>query len=255
MRLIRCLVWRGVLILDDGFDRELKVLMDPVLKKRDLVVDTLTEPERALPVHCQFVFVTATLPSSLSGYFKRKFPDLHRITTSGLHSTPQRLKQSFVRLKGNTTKESMLVDIIRRSFINDKKKILVFCNTRASVEKIGALIARQSGFNSATLLAGDEKHTRARILGSFVGAGKDGEEDVDILISTDLASRGLDTVLVDHVVNYDFPSTAIDYIHRVGRTARNGEKGEATSIMGAKGRSMALFDSIEMSAKKRMALS
>jgi superfamily II DNA/RNA helicase len=242
-------------MFDDGFDRELKVLMDPLLAKRDLVIDTLEEKERALPTHCQFVFVTATLPSSLSGYFKRRFPDLKRITTSGLHSTPKTLKQSFVRLKGNVTKEGMLVDIIRRSFISEKKKILVFCNTRASVEKIGALIGKQSGFRSATLLAGDEKHTRANILSNFVGKENDGEEGVDILIATDLASRGLDTVLVDHVINYDFPSTAIDYLHRVGRTARNGAKGEATSIMGSKARNGALFDSIELSSKKRLALS
>jgi superfamily II DNA/RNA helicase len=252
-------------MFDDGFDSELKLLMDPLLKKRENVAGTLGEDifgekkKKLALTQCQFVFVTATLPSSLSGYFKRRFPELKRITTSGLHSTPKTLKQSFVRLKGNTTKESMLVDIIRRSFISAKKKILVFCNTRASVEKIGALLQKQNGFKSATLLAGDEKHAKTRILGNFIGGGKktDGDEDevVDILISTDLASRGLDTVLVDHVVNYDFPSTAIDYIHRVGRTARNGAKGEATSIMGAKSRNGALFDKIEMSSKKRLALS
>lgn len=217
---------------------------------------------------CQFVFVTATLPTALSTYFRKNFPDLQKIATKGLHAAPRGLKQSFVRIKGNTTKEAMLLDIIRRSFISAAynpdaahtgahRKILVFCNTRASVEKIASLLAKRAGVPCASLLAGDDRRARREAVAAFVGADDTAAATTSssILVSTDLASRGLDTVHVDHVINYDFPTTAIDYIHRVGRTARNGHTGEATSIMGSAKRNAALFDAIERAAAKRIPLS
>ncbi|KAJ3043476.1 hypothetical protein HDV00_004863 [Rhizophlyctis rosea] len=73
-----------------------------------------------------------------------------------------------------------------------------------------------------------------------------------ILIATDLASRGVDTTAVGHVINYDFPQTAIDYLHRVGRTARNGGRGRATSLVGRKDRYLA--EMIEGSVRRREVL-
>jgi len=60
-----------------------------------------------------------------------------------------------------------------------------------------------------------------------------------ILVCTDLASRGLDTRNVEHVILYDFPTTVQDYLHRVGRTARASASGRATSLVGRKDRRMA----------------
>ncbi|KAJ2334913.1 DEAD-box ATP-dependent RNA helicase 39, partial [Coemansia sp. RSA 2681] len=60
-----------------------------------------------------------------------------------------------------------------------------------------------------------------------------------ILVCTDLASRGLDTTCVTHVVLFDFPTTAIDYLHRSGRTARAGTRGKVTALVGKKDRRLA----------------
>ncbi|KAJ3048837.1 hypothetical protein HK097_010166 [Rhizophlyctis rosea] len=73
-----------------------------------------------------------------------------------------------------------------------------------------------------------------------------------ILVSTDIASRGIDTTSVGHVILYDFPQTAIDYLHRVGRTARNGQRGRATSIITRKDQQLAEF--IEAKVRRREVL-
>jgi superfamily II DNA/RNA helicase len=61
----------------------------------------------------------------------------------------------------------------------------------------------------------------------------------NVMISTDIASRGIDTTFVDHVILYDFPTSVVDYLHRVGRTARAGQVGKASSLIGRKDRMMA----------------
>ena len=60
-----------------------------------------------------------------------------------------------------------------------------------------------------------------------------------ILVSTDLGSRGLDTTFVQHVIHFDFPQQVIDFLHRVGRTARNGRKGKSTALIGKRDRVLA----------------
>lgn len=189
------------------------------------------------------------------------------------------------------------MDILRRSAFAGDKKIIVFCNTRAAVEKLQEFLG-DKGFQVSSLLSGGDMVERRLIMEKFghvrrsssakkqqqldglaaaaagegahasatsQGLDKDKEEvgedipvytqvykKVNILIATDVASRGLDTH-VDHVVCYDFPITAIDYLHRVGRTARNGSKGQASSIIAK--RDLALMTVIEQKCRKGQPLS
>ncbi|KAJ3377747.1 hypothetical protein HDU92_008022 [Lobulomyces angularis] len=272
-------------MFDEGFGDELKWIINPLLERRE------AEKKGGKGRPCQFVFATATLPRQLSQYFNFKFPDLKRVETKLLHKTNPNIKQYFLRVAGNTTKENMLIDIIRRGFISDDvKKVLVFCNTQVSVKKIGHLL-REKGFNSEILLSDDVMKERNRKILNFVEVLKlpntnidvnkekivkdnnenaetnidtDSEElnsvedkenflkSTNILVATDLASRGLNTTKVDHVILYDFPTTAIDYIHRVGRTGRIGRKGVVTSIIA--GRDFALADSIKNAIRKKLPL-
>ncbi|KAJ3031290.1 UNVERIFIED_CONTAM: hypothetical protein HDU68_005346 [Siphonaria sp. JEL0065] len=74
------------------------------------------------------------------------------------------------------------------------------------------------------------------------------KDRITILVATDVASRGVDTTAADHVILYDFPRSSIEYLHRVGRTARNGGKGRATSLLTNRDRRVA--DEIEMAVKR-----
>ena len=100
---------------------------------------------------------------------------------------------------------------------------IIFVNTKRCAEKVyGFLKANEF---SAGLLSGDvPQQKRQRLLERFRSA------DLAILIATDVAARGLHIPMVSHVFNYDLPTNEEDYVHRIGRTARLGERGEAISL-------------------------
>jgi len=105
----------------------------------------------------------------------------------------------------------------------DIKRAVVFCNTKRATEKVSAFFAGNG--HEVALLSGDvPQKKRLSLLQRFT----DGE--LDIMVATDVAARGLHIPAVSHVINYDLPSDAEDYVHRIGRTARAGASGEAISF-------------------------
>ena len=102
-------------------------------------------------------------------------------------------------------------------------RCMVFVNTRRTSEKIESWL-QANGFNCGTLSGGVRQSKRQRLLADF-SKGK-----LPVLIATDVAARGLHIDDVSHVFNYDLPQNAEDYVHRIGRTARAGNTGEAISF-------------------------
>lgn len=117
-------------------------------------------------------------------------------------------------------KISLLLGLLR-SF--GDSRVLVFVNTKRAAENIGAYL-KGNGFESA-VLSGDVPQTKRMSLLSRFSSGEFG-----ILIATDVAARGLHIPAVSHVINYDLPQDAEDYVHRIGRTARAGASGDAVSF-------------------------
>lgn len=110
---------------------------------------------------------------------------------------------------------------------------MIFCNTTEKTKGLNTELMKK-GY-SVTYVTGNmsAKQRHSRFSSFNIG-------EKNILISTDLASRGIDTeVTVDHVILYDFPRSVIDYIHRVGRTARAGKKGYVTAMIGEKDQGLA----------------
>ena len=106
---------------------------------------------------------------------------------------------------------------------HDIHRAVVFCNTKRNTEKVSAFFAGNG--HEVALLSGDvPQKKRLSLLKRFT----DGE--LDIMVATDVAARGLHIPAVSHVINYDLPSDAEDYVHRIGRTARAGATGEAISF-------------------------
>ncbi|KAI9499693.1 P-loop containing nucleoside triphosphate hydrolase protein [Zychaea mexicana] len=194
------------------------------------------------------IVVSATLPRSVHRTLDDLFGEdgMLKITTPSLHRALPNLKQSFVDLQRfNGNRQLALLDVLKRN-IKDEKT-LVFCNTRKAAQLLQQWLASKD----VNVLALHKDVDRKQTLGLFSGeitsiavaddADKDANKDknYNVLISTDIASRGIDTTFVDHVVLYDFPASMIDYLHRVGRTARAGRTGKATSLIGRKDRMMA----------------
>ncbi|KAJ3021632.1 hypothetical protein HKX48_008113 [Thoreauomyces humboldtii] len=230
---------------DEDFGPEL----DTILKHAAKFV---TDLDRS----CQFVFVSATVPLTLVRTLDRHFPDHKRVTTPTVHRTVPSLRQRFVRIDGSTTKQSTLLDILKRAVIEDDR-LIVFCNTRRSCED-AARALKEKGYDAYDISSNVHVKDRTKALKRFAApsevpaASESSVRKPIIMVATDIASRGLDTINVGHVILYDFPQTAIDYLHRVGRTARNGARGRATSIISKKDRRIA--DRIEEGVKRKTVL-
>lgn len=95
---------------------------------------------------------------------------------------------------------------------------IIFCRTKRRADELEVVMHRR-GYNCKVIHSDIPQNKRERIIKSFRNA------DIQYLIATDVASRGLDISGVDYIYNYDIPERAETYIHRIGRTGRAGEKG------------------------------
>lgn len=121
---------------------------------------------------------------------------------------------------GSDEKISLLLGLLKR--INSKRTIL-FTNTRRAAETVSAYL-KGNGYSAGMLSGEVPQNQRLKLLERFT------EGDLPILVATDVAARGLHIPEVSHVINYDLPQDAEDYVHRVGRTARVGADGDAVSF-------------------------
>lgn len=120
----------------------------------------------------------------------------------------------------NKEKIPMLIGLLREM---DDGHVMVFTNTRAAADRVGRTL-NANGHSAAVISGQVHQKKRQTLLRKF----HDGE--IHILVATDVAARGLHIPDVTHVINFDLPQDAEDYVHRIGRTARLGAKGEAISF-------------------------
>ena len=136
-------------------------------------------------------------------------------------SKGKNVDQDVIRLKEGETKFDVLCQYINKE---EFKKVLIFTRTKRQADALSnKLIEKGIKVNA---LHGDKRQSqRSRIIDSFK------KDYVNILIATDVASRGLDINNITHVINYDMPENYDDYIHRIGRTGRAGKKGYALTFV------------------------
>jgi ATP-dependent RNA helicase RhlB len=133
---------------------------------------------------------------------------------------PELLKVESVYYPANEEKLPLLVGLLRG--IEDRR-VMVFANTRAATDLIERTL-NANGIHAAAMSGQVPQKKRQSLLRRF----HDGE--LPVLVATDVAARGLHIPDVTHVINFDLPQDAEDYVHRIGRTARLGAKGEAISF-------------------------
>jgi ATP-dependent RNA helicase RhlB len=134
--------------------------------------------------------------------------------------TAERVEQSLYHV-GREEKFPLLLGLLRRE---GGDRILIFSNTREEARRLEDRLTR-NGWETRALTGDVDQKRRLKILNDF----KEGR--LPILVATDVASRGLHIEAVTHVVNWDLPQDAEDYVHRIGRTARAGAGGKAISLV------------------------
>lgn len=171
----------------------------------------------------QYIFVAATVPqagkSSPGAVLKQKFPAASWVHGNNLHRHNPTLEHRWLEV----TQEEMLPALIEALKDGDVNgRTLVFANSIESVDAIARVLDR-AGFKSMRYHRDLSFEERAEALQLF-------EQEGGLLICTDSAARGLDIPNITHVIQAEFATSAVDFLHRIGRTARAGQPGLVTSL-------------------------
>ena len=138
------------------------------------------------------------------------------------NTTVEKINQKVIRVD-KSRKADLTVKLISDG---DWQQVLIFTRTKHGANRLSEKLVK-SGITSAAIHGNKSQAARTKALDGF----KKGV--VKVLVATDIAARGLDIPLLPHVINYELPNVAEDYVHRIGRTGRAGAKGEAISLVGS----------------------
>lgn len=195
-----------------------------VLDEADLMLDMgfakdIKDVMRFLPQKRQTLFFSATISKKIKSLAYDVVQNAIRIQISPKNPVAKTITHTIIDVKMDD-KRFFLENIIKE---NLEKKIIVFVRTKVRVERVVAAMERVDVASEA-LHGGIEQKDRFTILESFsTGNNK-------VLITTDVACRGIDIPEVEFVINYDLPDNPENYVHRCGRTGRAGKRGQALSF-------------------------
>lgn len=178
-----------------------------------------------LAAGCQTVLVSATMPSNLAEFSRAKLVDPVVVSAETDAVLPEELLCQYLYVPRGFRDAALLR--ICRDLVPPAWKVLVFAATRHHCEYLTAILAA-SGLAAAHIYGTLDQKQRALALKAFTACGPGATQ---ILVSTDLAARGLDVANLQCVINYHFPASGKTFVHRVGRTSRNGAHGLALSIL------------------------
>ncbi|MBL0372108.1 DEAD/DEAH box helicase [Rhizobium sp. KVB221] len=191
-------------MLDLGFIHDLRKIVKLVPKRR------------------QTLLFSATMPQAIAELADGYLDNPVEVSVNPPGKAADKVEQRVHFVEGRDHKTVLLKEQLR---INTEGLSLVFSKTKHGAEKLMKHLDH-SGFKVASIHGNKSQGQRDRALKSF----RDGE--IDILVATDVAARGIDVPGVSHVYNFDLPQVAEAYVHRIGRTARAGREGVAIAFCG-----------------------
>lgn len=175
---------------------------------------------RALPTQRTTMLFSATITNQVRELQRAHLKDAVKIEINSSFKTVDALKQYFIAMPF-VDRHVYLLYLLREL---NQNSVMVFCNTRRHTMKT-ALVLRHCGHKVIPLYGDMTQTKRLEALAKFR------EQERSVLVATNVASRGLDLLCVDYVINLEVPTKSEDYIHRVGRTARAGRSGVAITFV------------------------
>jgi superfamily II DNA/RNA helicase len=189
-------------MLDMGFINDMKFMM------------------AMMPADRHTLFFSATLSPEIEGLINQFLKDPVRISVK-TGDTSANVEQDVVRINKGENKVDVLHNLLTKEEFD---KVLIFGRTKHGVEKLSKTLISMG--LKAESIHGDKNHaSRQRVLRMSK------EDQVQVLVATDVAARGLDIPNVSHVINFDLPASDEDYVHRIGRTGRGNKKGKALTFI------------------------
>lgn len=181
---------------------------------------------KLIPFTRQTLFFSATMAPEITKLTEQFLHTPVRIEIAKASSTAVTITQKLVASgKKSWEKRAVLREIIR-SEGDELTNAIIFCNRKKDISELFRSLVRHN-FNVGALHGDMDQRSRMSMLSNF----KDGK--LSLLVASDVAARGLDIPDVSHVFNYDVPTHAEDYVHRIGRTGRAGKSGKAFTIVTA----------------------
>ena len=178
---------------------------------------------KLVPFTRQTLFFSATMPPEITRLVDAFLHNPVRVEVARAATSPTTISQNLVRSGGSPEeKRATLRRLIRTA--DNFKNAIIFCNRKRDVAVVYRSLQKH-GFSVAALHGDLDQRARMAALESFRN------DSVQLLVCSDVAARGLDIPDVSHVINYDAPHHAEDYVHRIGRTGRAGKLGVALTII------------------------
>jgi ATP-dependent RNA helicase DBP3 len=191
-------------MLDMGFEPDIKKILEYIPKERQTSMFSATWPQEIQKLSKQYI----------------KSPIHVTIGTSEGKLAANSNVTQIIEVIESPNRDSKLLQLLQQYHQSRKNKILIFVLYKKEASRLEIWLNKR-GWNSISIHSDKSQSSRIEALYAF----KSG--NTPLLIATDVASRGLDIPLVEYVINYSFPLTIEDYVHRIGRTGRAGNKGIA----------------------------